>query len=197
MERVSLILASGSPRRKEILEEMSLLFEVRSADVDETLRDGESAESAARRLALDKGEAVAKDAVDSLIIAADTLVTVEGEILGKPKDENDARRMLRLLSGRGHEVVTGIAFILRAEDVRYVVFSRTEVFFRKLSEIDIEDYISTGEYAGKAGAYAIQSAGGALIESHSGSFSNVVGLPVTEVLKFASAFGIDRFPWKV
>ena len=196
MTTVPLVLASGSPRRKEILEDMNLLFEVRSADVDETLHKDEDAESASRRLALEKAEAVAKDAVRSLVLAADTLVVIDHEILGKPEDEKDARRMLRLLSGRAHDVITGMAFILREEDIKHVVHSRTSVLFRELSNADIDDYIATGEYAGKAGAYAIQSAGRSLIESHSGSFSNVVGLPVTEVLKFASTFGIDRFPWR-
>jgi septum formation protein len=195
METVSVILASGSPRRREILGDMDLRFEVITSDIEEEFLDGESAVDGTKRLALDKGLPVAKNNPASLVISADTVVLLGDEIMGKPTDEADARRMLGRISGVVHQVVTGLAFILVDEDLSLAVSSATDVKFRTLSEGVLEEYLATGEWEGKAGGYAIQGAGGKLVERCDGSFSNVVGLPVTEFLKFAGTFGWDRLPW--
>jgi septum formation protein len=196
MKMVSVILASGSPRRSEILRDMNLRFEIITSDVEEDFLEGETALVGAKRLALDKGMSVAKNNTVSLVISADTVVSLDGEIMGKPTGEADARRMLKSVSGVVHQVVTGLAFVLIDEDLSEVVSSVTDVKFRPLSEGEIDGYLSTGEWEGKAGGYAIQGAGGKLVERCDGSFSNVVGLPVTELLKFASSFGYERLPWE-
>jgi len=196
MDIVSVILASGSPRRREILTDMNLRFEVITSDIEEIFIAGESAIDGAKRLAFEKGAPVAKNNRASLVISADTVVSLDGEIMGKPTDEADARRMLKSVSGVVHQVVSGVAFVLIDEGLSEVVSSVSDVKFSPLTERDIDEYLSTGEWEGKAGGYAIQGAGGKLIERCDGSFSNVVGLPITEILKFASSFGFDRLPWE-
>jgi len=196
MNIVSVILASGSPRRREILTDMNLRFEVITSDIEEKFIVGESAIDGAKRLAFEKGEPVAKNNRTSLVISADTVVSLDGEIMGKPADEADARRMLESVSGVVHQVVSGVSFVLIDEGISEVVSSVSDVKFYPLSEVEIDEYLSTGEWEGKAGGYAIQGAGGKLIERCDGSFSNVVGLPITEVLKFASSFGFERLPWE-
>lgn len=187
--RPALVLASSSPRRRQILAGLGLAFDVRSADVDETLRDGESPFDGAERLAREKAATVAALADGALVVAADTLVVFDGAPLGKPRDRADARRMLGLLAGRAHEVVTGVALALegRIASGREV----TEVVFAPMTPGEIEAYAASGEPDDKAGAYALQGIGGLFVERVEGSPSNVVGLPVRLLYTLASEFGVD------
>ena len=174
-----LILASGSPRRKLLLEELGLDLTIRVADIDETPRQDEDARSYVERLAIEKGAAVVAGsedlARDDVVISADTIVVLDGDLLGKPTNDDDARSMLRRLSGRTHEVMTGVA-VRRGGDMTSVV-ERTVVHFAEMSSADIEWYVSTGEPADKAGAYGMQGRGGAFVERIEGSYDNVIGLP--------------------
>ncbi len=172
-----LVLASASPRRRELLAQLGLTFAVVAPDVDETPLARERPIDLVRRLALAKAAVVDGDPV----LAADTTVEVDGEILGKPVDDADARRMLRRLSGRAHKVHTGVA--ARAGDRVEVDVVTTIVTFVPLQPAVIDWYVGTGEPLDKAGAYAIQGAGGVFVEHVRGSVSNVVGLPLTTVAK--------------
>ena len=172
-----LVLASGSPRRRELLSQLGLSFDVVVPDIDETPRPGERAVELVRRLALEKAAAVAGDPV----LAADTTVEVDGEILGKPRDADDARRMLRRLSGRSHKVHTGVA--VRGGGRIATDVATTIVTFVPLTPPVLQWYVDTGEPFDKAGAYAIQGTGGVLVEGVRGSVSNVVGLPLTSVAR--------------
>ena len=181
-----LVLASGSPRRRDILTTLGLQFDVRRPDVDETLRPGEKADSAARRLAEEKATAVEADP-DELVIAADTIVVLDGELLGKPSGPEEAAVMLGRLAGRCHDVITGLAVRLGA-DTRSVT-ARTSVRFRSLDPAEIAAYVATGEPLDKAGAYGIQGYGSALVERIEGDFFNVMGLPVPALLALLHATG--------
>ena len=195
---VPLVLASGSPRRAEILRAVGWPFEASPADVDESRGEGEEAVAYVRRLAREKAEAVARTRLFGLVLGADTVVVLDGEVLGKPRDEAEARRMLRALGGRRHEVLTGVALV-RAESGRCAVgHEQTRVRFGELSEGEIEGYVRTGEPADKAGAYAIQGRAALFIEGIEGDFWNVVGLPVRLVHRLAresqSTLGADSAP---
>jgi len=180
-----LVLASASPRRAEILRAVGWPFEASPADVDESREEGEEAVAYVRRLAREKAEAVARTRLFGLVLGADTVVVLDGEVLGKPRDEAEARRMLRALGGRRHEVLTGVALV-RAESGRCVVgHEQTRVRFGELSEGEIDEYVRTGEPADKAGAYAIQGRAALFIEGIEGDFWNVVGLPVRLVYRLA------------
>jgi septum formation protein len=174
---VNLVLASGSPRRRELLAQLGLFFDVVPADVDETPLPGESPRDLVRRLAVAKATAVDGDPV----LAADTIVEVDGEILGKPLDAADARRMLGRLSGRSHHVHTGVA--VRSGERVEVDVTTTIVTFVALTDGAVDWYLATGEPFDKAGAYAIQGAGGVFVETIRGSASNVVGLPIATVAR--------------
>lgn len=173
---MELVLASQSPRRSELLQSAGIPFRVEAAHVDETLLPGESPETYVRRLARDKAEAVPGE----LVLGADTVVVVDNQILGKPVDATDAVRMLRLLSGRRHEVLTGICLKGRELILDHEI---TAVFFSPLTENEIRDYVATAEPLDKAGAYAIQGRASRFIERIEGSYSNVVGLPVAKVYR--------------
>ena len=181
------ILASGSPRRAEILHNAGFDFEILPADVDESVRPGESAADCVRRLAEEKARATARrlaatsDSNSSVVVAADTVVVVENEILGKPASPDDARAMLRQLSGRTHEVLTGLAVLsLPHAEVRVVVES-TRVTFARMTDREIEEYIASGEPFDKAGAYAIQARGGKFVARIEGCYFNVMGLPLARL----------------
>lgn len=183
-----LVLASASPRRAEILRAVGWPFEVSKGEVDESMRGGEDAVAYVQRLARAKAGRVASSRLFGLVLGADTVVVADGEVLGKPRDDEDARRMLRLLGGRWHEVLTGVA-LARAESGRFAVgFERTRVRFAELSEREIEEYVRTGEPADKAGAYAIQGRAALFIEAIEGDYWNVVGLPVRLVYTLARRF---------
>jgi septum formation protein len=184
-----LILASASARRKEILSALGLRFEARPAEVDERVQPGESAFDAAERLACEKAAAVAAAEEDALVVAADTIVVLDGDALGKPRDRSDAEAMLHRLQGRRHQVVTGVAVawgggILSGRETTTVVFT-------PMSEAEIRAYAATGEPDDKAGAYAVQGIGGLFVERVEGSPSNVVGLPVRLLARLLAAAGLS------
>jgi septum formation protein len=183
-----LVLASSSPRRAEILRAVGWPFEACPAGVDETRRAGEAPEEFVRRLAREKAESVAATRLFGLVLGADTTVVVGGDLLEKPRDEGDARRMLRLLGGRWHEVLTGVALV-RAESGRSVVgVERTRVRFAEMSEEEIAWHVETGDVLDKAGAYAVQGRAALFIEAIEGDYWNVVGLPVRLVYELARGF---------
>jgi septum formation protein len=175
-----LILASGSPRRREILTAAGIPFRVAAPGIDEEPEPGESAESYVRRLARDKARALSCGEGD-IILAADTVVTVDGQILEKPHDAADARRMLGLLSGRRHEVITGVC--LRTSSRELVAHECTAVHFVTMSEREIDEYVASGEPLDKAGAYGIQGLASKFIDRIEGCYFNVVGLPVALVYR--------------
>ena len=193
---VPLILASGSPRRREILDGLMLDFKVETAGIDETVNDGESVEESALRLAAEKGDAVADKNPDSLVISADTIVSLDGAAIGKPADRDDAREILLRLGGRTHEVITALAFARRCEKLRLSVSCRSRITLHPLNGEIIDNYLDTGEYADKAGGYAIQGYGKILVKSYEGSLSNIIGLPVRTLLSFIVSYGVERMPWR-
>lgn len=174
-----IILASRSPRRSELLTAAGISFEVLAADIDETPHDHEAPAAYVERLAVEKARAVLALRPEDRVLGADTTVTIDGEILGKPVDEADATRMLRLLSGRVHDVHTGVAVVSRS-GVRSAV-DTTRVWFAAMTAEDISWYVATGEPVDRAGAYAIQGFASKFIPRIEGSYSNVVGLPVALV----------------
>lgn len=176
-----LILASGSPRRRDFLAELGLAFEVVAADIDETPLPGENPVDFVARLAKEK--ALAVDLPDAWVLAADTAVVVDGEILGKPGDEAEACAMLMRLSGRWHEVWTGFSLCRQATGEQCTKTVCTRVRFLLLTPELCRAYVRTGEPLDKAGAYGIQGKGCFLVPEISGSYTNVVGLPMTEVLE--------------
>jgi septum formation protein len=175
-----LVLASQSPRRAELLRLAGLPFVVRVAPVDETLLPHEPPDDYVKRLAEAKALAVPAQA-DEIVLGADTTVVVPHEILGKPEDAEDARRMLRLLAGRRHEVMTGIC--LRRGDERICEHAVTSVWFAPMSPREIDDYVATGEPMDKAGAYAVQGLASKFIPRIDGEYANVVGLPISAVYR--------------
>jgi septum formation protein len=187
-----LILASASPRRAELLRAAGINFTVRATDVDETIQPGESPHDYVLRLSREKALAVARD--DELTLGADTTVVINGEIAGKPVDNEDARRMLRSLSGQWHEVLTGVT-LARAGRVLSDVAS-TRVKFAEMSEAEVDWYVATGEPMDKAGAYAIQGHAALFVERIEGSYSNVVGLPVQMVYRLAAEMGVELLQLK-
>jgi len=193
--RPELILASSSPRRQELLREIGIPFQVHAANINEDQMLREDPIAYALRLAQAKAEAVAVQYPQSYVLGADTIVVVDGEVLGKPKDREDAARMLRVLSGRGHEVTTAVSVVVPGTVAPSVVApgtlvetraSTTKVYFRELSEDEIQRYVAGGEPMDKAGAYAIQGGASRWTDRIEGEFSNVVGLPlslVTDMLR--------------
>jgi septum formation protein len=184
----AVVLASASPRRSELLRQIGVRFTIRAPDIDESPLDGEPPTDYVRRLARGKAAAV-RATPDELLIAADTTVDVDSAILGKPADAADAASMLRRLSGRAHQVHTGVS--LRRGDAELTEVCTTSVTFVALEDRAIEWYIATGEPFGKAGAYALQGAGAALVAGVTGSVSNVVGLPLHIVVELAGRIGVD------
>jgi len=174
-----LILASGSPRRRELLTRMGYTFEIIVPDVDENVSG--HAREVVGILSRRKAEAIANNEDHGIVIASDTLVSLSGEALGKPHDEADAHRMLRMLSGQTHEVFTGVTIIDAASGKSETQVVRTGVIFRDLSDEEIQAYISTGEPMDKAGAYAIQGGAHGFVEGFEGSYENVIGFPVDEI----------------
>jgi septum formation protein len=178
-----LILASGSPRRAEILTAVGWEFEKQVADVDETEFSGEKPEDYVRRLARTKAETVATNHKNALVLGADTTVVIDNQIIGKPKDLDDAGRMLRMLSGNWHEVLTGVALVKVSEgdfDTK-VALQSTRVKFAEMNDAEIEFLVEKGEPLDKAGAYAVQAQAALFIEEIAGDYWNVVGLPVNLV----------------
>lgn len=186
---MKLILASGSPRRRELLTQMGLSFTVHPSHIDETLEPGLTPRQQVERLSLRKARDVSASlGADTVVLSADTVVVLDGHILGKPADEADARAMLHSLSGRSHLVLTGVTVIGPKGTETHC--EETEVFFRVLSFREIDAYIATGEPMDKAGAYGIQGYAALFAEKLMGDYYNVVGLPVCQVGKMLRRAGI-------
>lgn len=192
MPDLKLHLASSSPRRREILADLGLNFTYAGVDLDESRRSGESVEQMAVRLAREKATAARPPKVELPVLGADTIVVLNGRVYGKPGSKDEALEMLGALSGATHRVVTGVA--VRLHDRTRTALSETEVEFREVRPDEALRYWQSGEPEGKAGAYAIQGAGGIFVEAIRGSYSGVVGLPVFETAKLLGEFGIEILP---
>ncbi len=182
---MKLVLASQSPRRRELLEREGLTFDVIPSGCEEIVPEGISPEMLVKELAILKARDVAaqiKDK-DALIIGADTVVALDDQILGKPIDREDAKRMLRSLSNSTHRVFTGICVIRKSDATLFACSECTEIIFRQLTEQEIDEYVESGESDDKAGAYAVQAGGGHFVKSIVGDFDNVVGLPIKKLLE--------------
>jgi septum formation protein len=194
---MKLILASASPRRAEIMRSAGFVFETIPAGVDETRKGGEAPADYVRRLADSKARTAAKKIAGSevtkttIVIGADTVVVLEGEILGKPCGKTEARAMLHRLAGRSHEVHTGMALLRLPDGAARILEEVTLVDFAPMTEREIDDYVATGEPAGKAGGYAIQGFGGRFVRRVSGSYFNVMGLPVARLYEELLAMGVE------
>lgn len=178
-----LILASASPRRKELLEKLDLKFTVCPADVDETMLPDEDAAMYPLRTAVKKAMAVAEGRENAVVIAADTVVALDNEILGKPKDEAEARTMLRRLSGREHVVITGIGIVDTVSGRTLSGTEHTIVYFHPLESDEIDAYLACNESMDKAGAYGIQGKGSLLVRKIDGDYFNVMGLPISKLYR--------------
>ena len=185
---VPLILASASPRRKALLEQVGLKFRIHPSTAVESVSPTLAPREHVKVLAYLKAKEVAAIYPAGLILGADTIVVVGARILGKPKSQLDAARMLRLLSGKTHKVLTGIALLRPSDGKQVVDVCETAVRFRKLTREDVDTYVKSGEPQDKAGAYAAQGRAAAFIERIEGDFYNVVGLPISRVLKHLAAF---------
>ena len=183
-----LILASASPRRQELLRNAGIVFDVQPAHINEDPLEGEQAKDCAERLAREKALAIAKKRPNDAVLGADTLVVIDNQILNKPVDAADAIRMLRLLSGRIHQVVTGVCLVANGQPS--VSSETTLVTMTEISEKEIIDYVATGEPMDKAGAYAIQGIASRWIPRIEGDYSNVVGLPVALVYRMLRQAGV-------
>jgi len=185
-----LILASKSPRRRYLLEKAGLSFSVIPSDIDETTVPLSPPEVYVRVLSEAKAESIAKRYPEKWVIGADTIVLKDGAVLGKPGSIDEARSMLKQLSGQTHEVFTGYSIVCKAKNRKFSETVQTEVFFKNLTHEEIEWYIHTKEPFDKAGAYAIQGLGTFLVKRINGSYTNVVGLPVCEVIEFLIKEGV-------
>jgi septum formation protein len=194
---MNLILASSSPRRAEILRNAGFLFQARPVPVDESRSPGEPAEDYVQRIAKAKSHAAAAQLrapeEHAIVIGADTVVVAAKEILGKPKDAEDARRMLRALSGKSHEVFTGLSILRIPDGAETLHVEKTRVEFLEISDEEIEKYIQTGEPFDKAGAYGIQGIGGRFVARIDGCYFNVMGLPLSRVRLTLRAMGWKDF----
>ena len=178
---MKVILASASPRRKEILQNTKLNFDIQKSDIEEVILENESPEDMVVRLAYEKACDVAKRNTDRLVIGADTIVALDNEVLGKPKDQNEAYQMIKRLSNKTHKVITGISLINLKENKIIKDYVVSFVTFKDLSEDSIKDYINTNESLDKAGAYGIQGYGALLVKNIQGDYFNIVGLPISRL----------------
>lgn len=173
------ILASQSPRRKFLLETIIPKFDIIVSNVDETIEPGTDPVIAVKILAKRKGQPIAKQYPDAVVISADTIVVIDGIILGKPKSEVDAERMLKMLSGKTHQVITGVCIMHNKTE--HIFADTTDVTFKNLSDLEIQKYIATGEPMDKAGSYGLQGDGSKFVDNINGDQFNVIGLPVSDV----------------
>ena len=190
MNSRKIILASASPRRSDLLAQMGYVFETIPADVDETVHAGADPAEEAVRLAVAKAEEGAASAAQAVVIGADTLCALDGQILGKPRDREDAVEMLRRLSGTRHHVITGICVLDTATGRRVAESVSTAVTMRPMTDEQIREYVDSGEADGKAGAYAIQETADRYVLNIDGSFDNVVGLPTERLAEILAGFGV-------
>lgn len=186
-----LILASASPRRRELLAGLGLPFEAISTEIDEERVQEPTPDRLVRRLAREKADSVARQHPEAIVIGADTVVVHAGDVLGKPRDTSDAAAMLRRLSGETHHVYTGVAVVRRADGRALVEHEVTAVTFGELAPRAIERYVASGEPMDKAGAYGIQGVGATLVRRVEGCYFNVVGLPLYRLARMLAAFGIE------
>src|SRR5260221_14035725 len=188
LSTLKVILASQSPRRTDLLDLIGVAHEVKPANVDESYVGGEQPEANAERLARAKAESIATGLSELLVIAADTIVVIDGKVLGKPKDETDAARMLKMLSGRRHVVMTAVAVAYRGQTVSNI--ERVSVNFRELGDDEIERYIATGEPMDKAGAYGIQGYGATIVRRIEGDYFAVMGLSLVRLVELLVQIGV-------
>lgn len=186
---MELVLASASPRREMLLRQIGLDFEIEPSGVEEPLPEGIPAEVLSERLAMEKAKLVASQRSSGLVIGADTIVVLDGTVLGKPASVREAEDMLRQLSGREHQVITGVAVVDATTGRSRSDHVSTAVRFANLDDRTIARYVASGEPVDKAGAYAIQGLGALLVESISGCYSNVVGLPLRRLVELLREFG--------
>lgn len=184
---ISAVLASSSPRRRELLALAGIAHVVQPADIDESFREGETPETHAERLAIEKARVVAATTPGQLVIGADTIVVLDGDIMGKPRSESHAREMLSRLSGRTHTVVTGMACVLGGRTASGV--ERVAVTFRQLSSDEIAGYVQTGEPMDKAGAYGIQGYGATIVRHIDGDYFAVMGLSLVRLVELMAQVG--------
>ncbi|HUI44965.1 MAG TPA: Maf family protein [Nitrospirota bacterium] len=189
-KKIPIILASSSPRRRDLLRQIDVDFTVDPAEVNERILPGEVPEDYAIRVSLDKARTAAGKAGKGIIIAADTIVVFKKVILGKPADSRDAERMLEMLSGKMHRVITGLSVMNAASGVVSCKTSTTRVWFRNLDEDEVKKYVLSGEPLDKAGAYGIQGKGALLVSRIEGCYNNVVGLPLALLDEMLRKFGI-------
>ena len=190
--QIPLVLASGSPRRRELLSEAGVVWEAMPADIDESVLPGESPRDMALRLAEQKARVVAgriSRGTRRHVLGADTTVVLDGEIIGKPADPEDALSLLRRLTGRTHTVVTAVAIVDTDHPAPFTFALESRVSMREASERELRDYVATGEPLDKAGAYAIQGQGAWLVTHFEGSRTNIIGLPVEETLEMLERAG--------
>lgn len=188
----SIILASGSPRRAEILTSVGWNYRKEIPDVDETEHADEDPSAYVQRLAFEKASVVSTANPKAIVLGADTTVVINGMILGKPTDESDARRMLRLLSGRWHEVLTGVA-IVKSDAAGHVAFERTRVLFEEMNDAEVDFLVRCGSPLDKAGGYAVQAQAALFIKQIDGDYWNVVGLPIGLVYRMMRSLNLlDR-----
>ncbi|WP_297132337.1 Maf family protein [Terrisporobacter sp.] len=178
---MNIILASNSPRRREILENTKVRFSIKGSQIDEVINSNESPKETVMRLAYEKALDIAKDNKDALVIGADTIVVINDTILGKPKDEKEAYDMIKLLSGKTHYVITGFALINLSLEKKVIDYEISKITFKELSNECIKDYIQTKESLDKAGAYGIQGYGALLVKNIEGDYFNIVGLPISKM----------------
>ena len=188
MKQLAFVLASASPRRRELLSGIGLAFDIDKPDIEESPFRGETASDYVRRLAGEKARTVLQRQSNRLILAADTTVVIDGDILEKPNSKDEGVEMLQRLSGTRHQVMTGVSIINDDRESSFV--STSYVIFRALAEDEILWYWNTGEPRDKAGGYGLQGAGGAFIEAINGSYSNVIGLPLAETVSLLRSFGV-------
>jgi septum formation protein len=188
---IPIILASSSPRRRELLQGLGIAFSIRNSDVDETTAPDMAPQEIVESLALRKAREIAKQESDGLVIGADTIVVLDGRVLGKPVDEADAFRMLKSLQGRDHTVYSGIAIIDVKSGREEVAHRSTLVHIRALSDHEIRSYIATREPMDKAGSYAIQGIGATIVDEIKGDYFTVVGLPLNLAAAMLARFGVQ------
>jgi septum formation protein len=188
MKKRKVVLASSSPRRRGLLDLIGIKHDVRPADVDETMRAGERAHDYAERLAREKAEVIAAAGGDNIVIGADTIVVIDGRVLGKPVNEQQAAAMLESLGGRTHTVVTAVALVADGQISSAV--EEVTVTFRPLTLDEINSYIATGEPMDKAGAYGIQGYGATIVERIEGDYFAVMGLPLVRLVRLLAERGI-------
>lgn len=188
--REKIILASSSPRRQELLKQLRIPFTVQAVVVDESVQPGTKPQRMVTELALRKAKAAARKIENGLIVGADTVVVLDGQVLGKPRDREEALQMLKMLSGRSHEVYTGLTLFEARTGESLTTYECTTVHIRPVSGDELQAYVNTGEPLDKAGAYGIQGLGSIFVSEIKGCYFNVVGLPVTSLVSMLRWFGI-------